>query len=392
MTRASLKTRAKLDSSIWRTLKQLQHLHYLKLDVTMMNLRGIEGLERLEELELTCKASDLTPIGRLPHLRTLVLDKCFNLLDLEPIAFMSLESLKISNCHGLTTLNDIRLMTTLKELIINGNNRILDTEFLKYLVHLKTLDLKDSNKLVLIDGMSDYLELEYLDISGSLVRGVKSIPQTIKILRMERCENLYSFRCISNVTQLDVCKCIGMRTLDLAIASELRTLDCSGSYSLSAIPGIQLAVNLFRLDLSGTAIPELDLVWLEKLSVLKIIDCIELTRLNLPSSLEELAIDGCTRLQDFNSIANTKLKTLSVSNTHITNLDFIRGLDIKSIVAMNCLGLCHVDLFDADLDFVNFRLCLNLLTVDGFKNLKTIDVTHCPLNIQGLRDSRVELI
>ncbi|KAJ3274392.1 hypothetical protein HDV01_002996 [Terramyces sp. JEL0728] len=241
MTRASLKSTAKLDDRIWRKLKQLKQLHYLSLNFKLMTLKGIEGLEQLRELELTCDAFDLTPIARLPHLNHLVLDKCFNLLDLEPIAFMSLEYLEIRSCHGLATLKDIRLMATLKTLIVHGNNRLLDTAFLRYLINLKRLDLQDSNKLVLVDGMGDYKCLEYLNVSGSFIRGVKSLPKGLKILEMER------------------------------------------------------------------------------------------------------------------------------------------GLHIRKIEAMNCMSLHRVDLFDMKLEFVSLRLCLNLIDITGIKNLKLLDLAHCPV-------------
>ncbi|KAJ3323383.1 hypothetical protein HDV06_001903 [Boothiomyces sp. JEL0866] len=379
MTRAGLKSRANLDSNIWRTIRQLKNLCFLKLDVNLRSLKGIEGLETLQELELTCEALDLTPIARLQHLRTLVLDKCCNLLNVEPIAFMSLEYLKIINCHGLTSLQDIRLMTTLKQLVINGSNRMWDISFLKYLVNLQLLDLKDSNNLLLIDGLGDYKCLEYLDISGSVVRAVGNIPDSVKILQMERCDNLYSFKCISSVVELNLRKCIGMQSLDLGLASDLRILNCNGSYSISSILGIQLALNLHSADLSGTAITDLDLIGLNNLSILKIKDCKLLTGFQLPSNLEYLDMDGCVSVISFDTISTTKLKILSISNTLITNIDFIRNMTIKKLVARSCVKLIHADLYDLALEFVNFSICYNLKSMDGFRNVKCLDVTHCPV-------------
>lgn len=143
----------------------------------------------------------------------------------------------------------------------------------------------------------------------------------------------------------------------------------TGYYFPKNLKGIELFVNLKRLDCSGSEIRELDLSRNTKLQKLDCSDT-KLTKLDISKNIKLQELDcSNTRLTKIDIRNNKLLSTLNCKRTKLTKLDIRNNPKLRYLYCDNCL-----------LRKLVFRKNTKLKELSCSKNkLKSINISNCPI-------------
>ncbi|XP_042499492.1 disease resistance protein RUN1-like [Macadamia integrifolia] len=245
-----------------------------------------------------------TSSGGLRNLKTLFLDKCISLEDIEG-ADEKLDSLGLLStmwCRSLRRLPKLRGSNNLRTLKLYQNDAISSFEG-EGMDSLEELEIEYCQSLRKIPYLRDFRRLRILQI--------KDCPELSEIVRLEDFQNL-------------------------------KTLSISEATSLKALPDISTLKNLRYLRIkwcdSMERLP--DLSNLKRLRQLEIVDCVKLTEipgLDRLESLEELKLGGCISIERLLDLSNlNKLNVLCIKRCkNLTEIYGVDGLDFLEILDIN---------------------------------------------------------
>lgn len=245
------------------TTEELHSITLLELDLDCEDYHGIKSIEgvqylvNLRELVLACEEiPSLLPLADLPNLEFLGMMGCiFNRgLDLSPLA----------------------RLTSLRRLILDRNElRNEDISFLKDLVNLKMLSLRD-NQLSDLSPLAELTSLEYLVLHRGNISDISPLKNLTELRELDLGDNNISdISSLRGLTNLMILHLDDNRAGDLSPLSELRNLhslsfsngnirDLTPLRGLSKLRGLNLSCNKIE-DISP-------LTGLKELHALRLVD------------------------------------------------------------------------------------------------------------------------
>ncbi|KAB2006444.1 hypothetical protein ES319_D11G345300v1 [Gossypium barbadense] len=295
----------------------------------MMNLKGSQNLIKTPDfttasnlevliLEGCTKLVDVHPsIGVLKRLKLLDLRDCKSLRSLPTkIGMQSLETLILSGCSSLVRFPEIDgIMGCLKTLDLSGCYRVENlSENLQQAKFLEELDLSETAITEPPSFICQFKNLKVLSFNGRKGPSSKllpNLPSLFKVIQRGRTHfmapMLPLFSGLSSLRELnlrDRSLCEGDIPSDISGLSSLRRLNLKGNNFIS------IPASIIRLS---------------KLYSIRLSDCKMLKSLpELPTSIEDVWIDGCSSLE------------VVASPSKVCNL-----VDSAFISAINCVKLAE---------------------------------------------------
>ncbi len=213
------------------SLSGVEHFRMLTiLDCSANRLTTLSELKNLENLEnLNCNMNLLESLSGIESLKKLTHLSCAlnNLTSLEELSHLKLISLDFS-CNRLTSLSDIKALTSLETLICY-NNSINNLMWAKGLINLIELDCSN-NDFDNISAISSLTKLEILDCSDNNLTSLSGIENLTSLSRLYCGRNgLSTLSKIKNLTNLTELYCSGNQLTDLSVLkgfSNLLILSC----------------------------------------------------------------------------------------------------------------------------------------------------------------------
>ncbi|KAH7404131.1 hypothetical protein KP509_15G012100 [Ceratopteris richardii] len=332
-----------------------------------LDMRGCKGLKRLpsafgdsmsslQHLDLNecdqLEALD-SGIGKLAHLRKLLLAKCHRLTRLpkELTELSSLEHLDLHECSSLESLSV--LPTTLRKLYLNGCSslqtvnaplpklQIFGAQGCPNLTTLPTELGACMRELWLMrcDGLLEWLatnqaalfpklsSLEHLDLQGcSSLEALSVLPTTLQNLVLNGCSSLQTVSASLPKLQIFGAQgCPNLRTLPTDLGACIRVLSLMGCDGLSE----WLATNQAALFPKLSSLEHLDLRECSSLEALSV----------LPTTLQELYLNGCSSLHTV-SASLPKLQIFGAEGCpNLRTLPTELGTCMRELWLMRCDGL-----------------------------------------------------
>lgn len=236
------------DSMSITTLEKVgSALHRLRPSPKVFFLGQCGALRNIDALKgLTPQAIDLhqTALQNVDALRGLV----------------TLQSLSLRACLGLTNVDGLQGLTALTHLDLSNCPLLQNVDPLKGLISLQSLELQFSDGLRNVGGLNGLTELRNLDLLGCTalqnVNGLKGLPK-LQHLNLRLCKALTSvdgLRGLSSLQILVLYECHELQSVDgLQGLPALQSLDLRGCPKLQNVHGLQELTALQILDLSGCA-------------------------------------------------------------------------------------------------------------------------------------------
>lgn len=287
------------------------------------------------------------------------------------LTILSLNGCRNLTCNGLKSISD----SNLKELDLSGIVSLTDVP--KLAKSLEKLTLSDCENLTSsgLGALSEAEQLQYVDLSVTAIEVLPALPPKIEVLNLQACSKL-TFKGIEPIAHLEKLKAlylIGCEELDALppLSKTLEKLYLSRCTKLRepSFKILETCTNLRELDVSHTAITALPESLSSSLTKFECWDCKQLTdqgikplsntkisKLNLyglkittlfdlPESLQELHIIGCSNLSNSGLQYITKAKNLVhleiTANECVTQLPLFPK-SLKKFWLSRCFGFAHL--------------------------------------------------
>lgn len=310
-----------------------------------INVRTLR-LEWLEQLV------DADCLGLLPHLEVLKIESCpsFQRLHSGPGTFPSLRTLYIEACPRVRDISGLANAPRLEHVTLDYNVCITNFQALRSSAStLQRLHISSATALQSLAGLEQCAHLKALIVTDCLflidVSAIRTMSALI-MLKLRRCIRLQDISAISHchrLQQLDLRKCNIERLPRLDDLSSLYEMEVSGCWRLQSLSGLQGLVSLRSF---------------------RAIDCTlidDLQPLLTCTALEELNLDHCSGLHS------------------ISGIDRLRAL--HTLVLDNCTSLNDVSVLDrcVSLHTLSLRRCMSL------QGVRRSRVKNCKQPLQWLR-------
>lgn len=238
------------EAAVYDDLAYMPYLRELHIQNSAVSLAPLADLSSLETLDLTgCRptAEDMTVIGGLINLKTLILADC----SLSSIADLAdLKSLQKLDLSG-NTIRNIQILSSMADLqeLHMPNNALTSLDPLSGLANLHTLDVS-YNSLASAAALSSCSGLTWLDISNNALTGIDGLNR------------------LSNLSHLNVSHNQISDISLLANSTSLKELNVSNN-AITDITCLQALVGLTDLDFSYNSVTALP-VWPEDCALIDI--------------------------------------------------------------------------------------------------------------------------
>lgn len=292
-------------------------------------------------------------------------------------ALGDLESLSLTLADNVKDLSLLRRLTKLKKLEIRGDNVTLPTlDCIATLGDLQTLSIEGEVRSS-IEALRHTPHLQHLTIRNCSRIGDYSALSSLSSLRtvaLERCDRLSDLSCFSRLQQLESLTLHGMHYVrdltPLSHAELLTALDIAGLDRVFSLAPLRSLTQLRTLVL-GDCDKELD--------VSPVGDLMHLERLHIHDVHSVTGLTALTHL--------TELRSLGLICTGGRPIDLTA---IASMAALESLQL-HGFTCQDDMTFLHLTTHLQALSLEGFHEIRTIDVlARLPaiesLYLSGFRD------
>ncbi len=367
-----------LNDSILRKLADSTHLLSLNLteadNQQFSDFSALSLFTELQELTLKCGISDLTPLASCPHLRSLTLFNCYNIISLKTLAGSQLEELNLQDCEQLTDLQVITTFRQLHTLILNDCTAIKDLRPLASCLTLRNLHLTDCSNIADLKPLATCLALRTLYLSGC-----KKIADLSPLATCLALRNLHLFDC-REVRDLSPLSTLAeLRELQLVLCAKVSNFDVLSQFPNLEILGLSDLPNLCNLQPLSTCL---------KLSKLEIYRCLNVTDLGPLSTCTRLQLFrayGCPEISDFKALScASNLHTVSVNGcvalaslTPLSKCKKLQHLTIDNcpmVTDVQPLSLCK------NLQHLWIRNCGNIVHLHSLlvcSNMKDMSIYKC---------------
>lgn len=198
-------------------------------------LRNLPGLEILDASR--CPKLSHVSTSALPALHSLSLADCGALTTVDVTGSPALGSLMLDNCRSLTGIAGLEKLGSLTDLIVSGGHTVRSLAGLENLTSLIKLDLR--NTPVAAAHLADIGRLSALEIL--VLGGLPDLKDLSALSGLERLSEL----------QIEACETLAdLRGFPASLTGFAGIIHCP---ALEKLDGIEAAVGLERLDLTGNA-------------------------------------------------------------------------------------------------------------------------------------------
>ncbi|GBC05823.1 hypothetical protein RclHR1_06450001 [Rhizophagus clarus] len=267
-----------------------------------------------------------------------------------------------------------------------------------------SLKIKDFEKLKKISLQKfDLINLEISDCS-KLTKINLSELSLLTSLFISKCSKLTKLNCSSKeLTSLKISDCSRLKNFDLSGFSKLESL----SVTKCPVSLDRLTTELTSLEINSSLFEDIGLRQLTKLESLTVIDCLKLNKFDYSSNkLTILKIRDCHNLDDVDLSRLPNLTILSVidclklTKLDCSSIESLTKLEVNGLIELNCsntsieelsLNLCpKIERLECsnnskliNLDVSN---CSNLKSLNcSGNNLTSLDLSHCPKSINVIK-------
>ena len=327
------------------------------------DIRPLETLTQLTELHLTgSQIVDLNPLANLTHLTYLRLNDIFRIEDISPLANLTQLTVAHLDHNVIVDVSPLAGLTELEELDLRYN-QIIDVSPLANLTQLTVL-LLNNNRILDVSPLENLQNLEQLDTHNNPIFDPDSplvdIPDPNLRTAIREALNLPD----------------GI-SLTQAYMRQLTRLD-AGNRQITALTGLEYALNLTELNLAGNNISDLIPI------VGPLANLMQLTALHL----------GDNQIEDISPLANLiQLKVVHLywnaivdvgPLAHLTNLEII---DLRRNRIMNVRPLENLTQL-TELNLYNNQI-VDVRPLASLTNLEVLDIRVNPVTdltpLDGLR-------
>nr|XP_028943875.1 putative disease resistance protein RGA1 isoform X2 [Malus domestica]XP_028943876.1 putative disease resistance protein RGA1 isoform X2 [Malus domestica]XP_028943877.1 putative disease resistance protein RGA1 isoform X2 [Malus domestica]XP_028943878.1 putative disease resistance protein RGA1 isoform X2 [Malus domestica]XP_028943879.1 putative disease resistance protein RGA1 isoform X2 [Malus domestica]XP_028943880.1 putative disease resistance protein RGA1 isoform X2 [Malus domestica]XP_02 len=350
--------------------------------LTSLEIRGIK--------ELTCLPRGI--LKKNNNLYSLVIKKCDDLTCITPDVVGSRGSLKklvIWNCDKLRHLPDgLDTLQLLEELTIKGCDSLELIPIAQGMASLRELEIGGCGRLSLLpSGLKNCTSLQKLSITHcDGLSGPLSLWASLVEVSLMNCDGLSGRLSVwASLVELDMRYCNNLTSIEMkgngSLTASLQNLIIWNCHELSSIPALpQQCPSLQYLEIIGC--PKLSWVGVQSSRVEKEEKCISLqstSDLRTMTSLQQLFIINCERLESWVSSLQFPLSLDTLSIVKIPNLQILPSLD--SLNSLRDLGIGGFwEELDSFPDFeVGSLMHLRSLSLSGWPKLKSL-----PQQIQHL--------
>jgi Leucine-rich repeat (LRR) protein len=306
-----------------RRLKSLEPLaglinlrSFVKPSVKVEDISPLAELQSLRALNLDyTQVSDLSPVSSLYQLHTLSFTHT-PVSDLRPLTSLArLKNLSFS----FTKISDLTPISGLFELqsIWAFKTDISDIAALAQLRRLRQLDLDDT-QVSELEPLLELTDLAVLDLRNTNVTEISALKKLSKLKRLDlRGTQVKDLAPISNLPALGI--------LDVS-NTKVSNLECFVNHSA-----------IERLDISNTPVDDLQpLATLDNLTHLQIGDTLvsDISPVSRCPNLRSLNLSR-TKISDLSSLKDTRINSLSIVETPITDLTCLKSLTNLSYLSIS---------------------------------------------------------
>ena len=330
------------------------------IDVSNKNISNLQGVEFLTKLtSLSCNQTNITA--------------------LDVSALTALENLSCAYCTRLTSLNlyydytyGYSHNTVMKTLNVSGTKLTeLNLDYFWHLENfscsgctsLKRLSMKNNEALetLTIRGMYGS-ELEYLDISGSVMKTIDCSNNQLTELSVAYCHHLETLDCSNNqLTALSTFRCYSLETIDCS-NNKLDFLNIGLLYdNYDEKPKVLKSVNVSNNQLTQLILPD---------------ECPALETLNISNNqLTSVSLQNCAELTSLNcsNCAATLLSIGSMPKLATLNCE---GNPLESLYLLSCPALTDIGSYTVS-DLMKVQNTAMTQLAINQANLKTLVVEDC---------------
>ena len=358
-----------------KLVKVLRHLP----DLRQLNLGG----NKISNISSLASLTQLTSL----HLNDNDITDVSSLSSLSDLTALTLSENSIANIDGLGAL------TKLKSLDLYGNRKVADISPLAGLVNLTDLILS-RNRIVDVSPLVGLTNLQMLTLDQNRIADFEPISSLTDNLNHYRAGNqnadpIVKFR--DNNLKRAVLEALGKDpnsedSIKVSEMATLTTLTAQGA-SISDLTGIQHAVNLKTLDLSGNALNDDDMDRLTRLTQLETLiltgnDDItrakpfrklrNLTRLDLPQGLSDPTVeipDSGLRTAILRALGKSESSETEITASDLNGLEKLeaRGFGIRDLT-----GLEHAE--NLKQLYLNNNQISNLSPISGLQRLRRLSL------------------
>ncbi|KAL3740327.1 hypothetical protein ACJRO7_021580 [Eucalyptus globulus] len=314
-----------------RKLPSLSHLAHLK----KLEVHGCDNLQCIQELPSTqlksSKCSQPTDIeeSESPQslntpfkLEVLIVSFCESIKMMDVSQFVHLRTLDVWHSPKLLEVRGLDKLMYLESLTIESRNSIKRLDLPKFgclkKLYVDGYDqfFDEYNTLAEIQGLDRSEYLESLDIHGCTSIGRLDLPKfgMLKKLVARHCKKLAEIQGLDSLEyleSLDISRCTSIGRLDLPKSGSMKTVNVGWCKKLAEIHGLDRLESLEILEISWcTSIERLLLPKSESLKRLEARDCknlVEIQGLDRLEFLEELNIIGCKSLKTIPELSGTQI-------------------------------------------------------------------------------------
>jgi hypothetical protein len=355
----------------------------------------------------------LQPI--VPGTQFLTIQNNNYITDLSSLVTTNLVGLTITSCPSLKQLNFAKtsLNNTLRVVVINNNNNVLDLTGMELFTTLDWLELDLNQNMKSLNGLNHITTIQkQLTISNlphlTSLTGLEKLSQ-VNFLHLGNLSSLTTLSALQNLEKtgfdyglLDIVDCPLLQNLNgLNNLASVSSMFISNALSLTNINALSKLTTARYLMINSCPL----LHNLQGLSALSKVET--LTLQNLPSlestsglgnlkTFESISITNCSRLQSlqsFNSVVqNTKKGSLSLQLDNVPLLKTLDGLTHLTFMVIELMNniVLTTDILPklslipgATLKLSNMNSLKTLVGLEYLQSLDTLIISHCP-NIKKL--------
>ncbi|GJZ99562.1 Toll/interleukin-1 receptor domain-containing protein [Tanacetum coccineum] len=383
---------------------------------------------KLRFLKFTHSKLRTLDLSVAPNLETLILENCYNLVEVHFQVTPNLKELRIYDCNRLEKLHMPAESPKLR--CLNLNDSKLRTLHLGITQNLQTLSLYDCTDMVELCMPAECPKLVKLDISNLKLRTLHlGIIPNLETLRLTDCTDMAELRMPAESPMLFYLELrkLGLRTLHLGITPNLETLSLYNCPDMVELQIHAECSKLVNLELSNLKLRTLHLGITPNLQTLRLTDCTNMAELRMPAecpmlvylelcklglrtlhlgitpNLETLSLWDCTDMVELHmsaecpNLVNLDLDSLKLMALHLgitPNLERLRLYNCTDMVELQIPVECPKVI---NLKLINLKLMtLSLRITPNLKTLRLHDCTNmvelhmppeCPKLVKLVLDS-----
>ena len=343
-----------------------QNLRYLSIYRCCANINPISALTNLVALRINTQADHIRPILNCSKLRTLDINPwnkspATDLTGIESLKELRHLSVKKNTPISFSTIAQLNRLRYLK---LKHTSDLVPMPNLRYLA----LRLTNDDALVQLELFPQLRALNILDSYITHLGWIQHMTVLESLTINSKC-SVKDIQAVASLPRLKrfVCHCKRLASVyELGQCSQLRTFDCGGT-ELNSLDGLGLCTNLRCVNIWNISTPR------TTLSIRELATCRKIQ-----------AFRGCyISLEDIQTISNwTGLKDLNLSETHITNIDFLSG----------CTTIESLDISNNQIDSIDCLHAPNLWNLDAkhtrltsipfkrYPRLKWLNISECAIS------------